>query len=60
MVTLAVLTFAIGWFTEPVAKQSGVQLLTMAILAIAITLTGVLQRSMRQQAAGAAVALPAL
>jgi hypothetical protein len=60
MVMLSVITFAIAWFTEPVSRQSGVQLLTLAILSIAITLTGVLQRSTKRQAAEAHLASPAI
>lgn len=60
MITLAVLTFAVAWFTEPVAKQFGVQLLTLAILVVAITQTVVLQRLTRQQAFEAVAVSPAL
>ena len=49
--TLAVLTFAIGWFTEPVAKRYGVQLLTFVILAWAIATTLLLQSTKRSIAA---------
>ena len=45
MVLLGVAEFAIGWFTEPVARQYGVQLLTLVILAIAVSLTIELQRA---------------
>ncbi len=49
----AVLMFAIAWITESVAKRYGVQLLTLALLAFAITLTYLLQRANR---AGSATA----
>ncbi len=45
VVLLAVLMFAVAWITEPIAKRYGVQLLTLALLAFAITLTYLLQRA---------------
>ncbi|HEY2467112.1 MAG TPA: glycosyltransferase family 87 protein [Terracidiphilus sp.] len=44
VVTLSIVTFAIGWFTEPLAKRYGVQLLTLAIMSLAVTATYLLQR----------------
>lgn len=45
LVLLGVAEFAVGWFTERVAKQYGVQLLTLVILAMAVSLTSVLRRA---------------
>lgn len=45
VVLLAVLMFAVAWVTEAIAKNYGVQLLTLALLAFAITLTYLLQRA---------------
>lgn len=47
VVFLAVSMFAIAWMTEPVAKRYGVQLLTLALLAFAVTITYLLQRASR-------------
>ena len=47
VVLLAVLMFAIAWVTEPIAKNYGVQLLTLALLAFAMALTYLLQRANR-------------
>ena len=43
-VTLSVATFAIGWVSEPLAKQYGVQLLTFAIMSLAVSATYLLQK----------------
>jgi hypothetical protein len=45
VVTLSIMTFAVGWFTEPVAKRSGVQMLTFAIMSLAVTSTYLLQKA---------------
>jgi Glycosyltransferase family 87 len=47
VVLLAVFMFAIAWITEPFAKRYGVQLLTLALLAFAITMTYLLQSANR-------------
>lgn len=57
VLTLAVLTFAIEWFTEPVAKRYAVQLLTFVILAWAATTTLLLQNAKRTVATTAPVPL---
>ena len=56
-VLLAVLMFAVAWVTEPVAKNYGVQLLTLGLLAFAITLTYLLQRANETLRASARVAV---
>ena len=50
VVALSIATFAIGWFTESVAKRDGVQLLTLAIMSLAITATYLLQKIGDRQA----------
>lgn len=56
VVFLAVSMFAIAWMTEPVAKRYGVQLLTLALLAFAVTITYLLQRASRTIPVSARVA----
>jgi hypothetical protein len=45
VVKLSIATFAIGWITEPIAKEYGVQLLTFAILSLAVCATFLLQQA---------------
>lgn len=45
VVRLAMITFAISWISEALAKRYGVQLLTFAILAFAIVATSLLQKT---------------
>ena len=59
VVLQAVLMFAIAWITEPVAKRFGVQLLTLELLAFAITLTFLLQRANRAVLVGETVPVTA-
>lgn len=47
LVRLALVTFAISWVTEAIAKRYGVQLLTFPILAFAIVATFLLQKAGR-------------
>jgi hypothetical protein len=53
VVALSIGALAIGWFTEPVAKRSGIQLLTFAIMSLAVTMTYLLQKSEADQPAAA-------
>lgn len=52
---LAEFMFAIAWMTQPVARRFGVQLLTLALLAFAITMTYLLQSANRTIAVNATV-----
>lgn len=45
LVLAAVTTFAVSWISESVADRFGVQLLTFAILALAVVATSLLQRA---------------
>jgi hypothetical protein len=49
MIALAVLVFAIGWITEPIAQAHGVQLLTLGFLAFAIAQTVLLMRAIAEK-----------
>lgn len=51
IVLLAVLTFAISWVTEAVARQHGIQPLTLAVLTIGLVQTLILQRAIRRRSA---------
>jgi hypothetical protein len=51
VVLLASLVFLVSWFTEPVAKRFGVQLLTLALLALAIAESVYLDRAIRLRTA---------
>jgi hypothetical protein len=54
IVLAAVTTFAVSWFSESVADRYGVQLLTFAILALAVAATNLLNRAGKAAVSGPA------
>ena len=53
IIVLALLVFAVSWFTEPVARRYGIQFLTIALMALAIAQSLLLQRAIRWQSSPA-------